>query len=344
MRHQSSAALNESGFNRSKRRLFGYAAVLAAAATLFGHAPAFAENYPNKAVRVVVPFPAGGSSDTAARIITKGLAEVLKQSFVVENKAGAAGTIGVASVIRSTPDGYTLGEGPVGATIIAKLIGIPAPYDPVKEILPIGNIGSLPLVFAVKGDLPVNNLADLVALAKSKPGALSYGTSGAGTPGHLAFEYFKKIAGLDILHVPYKGDAPLTTDLLGGQVDLGILTGPAAVAQAKSGKIKFLAVTSGERYPQMGNVPTLVESGYKDFSIEIWNLLFAPAGTDPKVLTTISSAMNTVLGQAETKATLAAQGYLPSVIMTPEETTAFVAKDRKLWETIVNTTGVKVGS
>lgn len=320
-----------------------FTAALVAAAALFGHVSAIAASYPEKAVKLVVPFPAGGSSDTAGRIMAKGLSEVLKQPFVVENKAGAAGTIGVSAVTRADPDGYTLGEGPVGATIIAKLIGIPVPYDPVKEIIPIGNIGSLPLVFAVKEDLPVNSLADLVALAKAKPGTLSYGTSGAGTPGHLAFEYFKKLTDLNVVHVPYKGDAQLTTDMLGGQIEMGVLTGPAAVAQAKSGKLKFLAVTSGERYPQMPNVPTLVESGYKDFSIEIWNLVFAPAGTDEHVITTINSAMNTVLGQDKTQAIMSAQGYLPSVSMTPQQTKALVANDRKKWETIVKTTGISIG-
>ncbi|OWT53753.1 Bug family tripartite tricarboxylate transporter substrate binding protein [Candidimonas nitroreducens] len=328
--------------DRNRRRLLQY--TCGAAAVLALPSGAYADDYPSRPVRLVVPFPAGGSSDTAARIVAKGLTQTLKQSFVVENRSGAAGTIGVASVIRASHDGYTLGEGPVGATIIAKLIGLPVPYNPVKDIVPIANMGSLPLVFAVKGSLPVKTLADLVALAKSKPGKLSYGTSGAGTPGHLVFEYFKKLTGIDVTHVPYKGDAPLTTDLLGGQLEIGILTGPAAVAQAKGGKLKYLAVTSQARYPQLPDIPTLIESGYHDFSIEIWNLLIAPPGTPEKILEILNSAANKVLEQEDTKAALRAQGYLPPTPMSPAQVKQFVARDRALWETIVKTTGVHIGS
>lgn len=343
MMPMTTANTDPASIDSGRRRLLGYACA-AAAGALAQPAGAQAQGYPRKAVRLIVPFPAGGSSDTAARIVAKGLTQTLRQSFVVENRAGAAGTIGVASVIRSAHDGYTLGEGPVGATIIAKLIGLPVPYDPVKDIIPIANMGSLPLVFAVKAALPVKSLADLVALAKARPGKLSYGTSGAGTPGHLVFEYFKKLAGIQVAHVPYKGDAPLTTDLLGGQLEIGILTGPAAVAQDKGGKLKYLAVTSAARYPQLSAIPTLIESGYKDFSIEIWNLLIAPPGTPGKIVDTLNSAMNTVLGQDDTQAALRAQGYLPPAIMSPAQTRDFVARDRARWETIVKTTGVRIGA
>ncbi|HEY9281189.1 MAG TPA: tripartite tricarboxylate transporter substrate binding protein [Eoetvoesiella sp.] len=329
--------------NKSKRLwLASVAGVLAL--SFLGQGPVMAADYPNKPIKVVVPFPAGGATDTASRIMTKGLSEVLGQPFVVENKAGAAGTLGVASALRSNPDGYTLGIGPVGATIIGKLIGMQVTYDPANDIVPIGNIGSLPLVIAVKGDLPVNNIAELVALAKSKPGALSYGTSGAGTPGHLVFEYFKKIAGVDIVHIPYKGDAPLSTDLIGGQLEIGILTGPAALTQAENKRLKFLAVTSGERYPQLPAVPSLIESGYKDFNVEIWNLVITPTGTDPQIVSTLNAAMNKVLTQDATKETLRLQGYLPSVLMSTDETKAFVAAERKKWETIVKTTGVTIAN
>ncbi len=300
------------------------------------------EAYPSKPVKLTVPFPPGGSSDTAARILADGMNKKLGQTMVVENRAGAAGTIGVASVARATPDGYNLGVGPVGGTIIARLIGMKVPYQS-EDLVPIANIGSLPLVIAVNKDLPVSNVKELVELAKSKPGSLSYGTSGAGTPGHLVFEYFKKIAGIDVVHVPYKGDSPLTSDLIGGQVQIGILTGPAATAQQSNPKLKFLAVSSGKRYPQMEAVPTLVESGYPDLNIEIWNLLIAPAKTDPAVLTRLNTAMNEVLKQEDTVSRLNAQGYLPPVSMSLDDARQFVETDRKKWETIVNTTGVKIG-
>lgn len=343
MGQQYSKEADSSKINKNRRCFLGaLAGAMSMALTM--QAPAMAAAYPDKPIRLIVPFPAGGSTDTVARIIAKGLQDAMSASFVVENRAGAGGTVGMAAALRSAPDGYTLGVGPVGATIIAKLIGMQVPYDPVKDIVPIANMGSLPLVFAVKSDLPVKNLGELVALAKSKPGALSYGTSGAGTPGHLAFEYLKKLAGLDIVHVPYKGDAPLTTDLQGGQLEIGILTGPAAVAQAKSDKLKYLAVTSGVRYPQLRDVPTVAEAGYKDYNITIWNVLVAPAGTDPAVIATLNGAMNKVFALESTKETLKAQGFLPSVFMSPEAAAAFVASERKAWETIVGTTGVTLSN
>lgn len=324
------------------RRFIARALVLCAASVLT-ITPALAdETYPTKPVKLTVPFPPGGSSDTAARILADGMSKQLKQTMVVENRAGAAGTIGIASVVRAQPDGYNLGVGPVGGTIIARLIGMQVPYQPA-DLVPIANIGSLPLVVAVNKDVPANNIKELVALAKSKPGSLSYGTSGAGTPGHLVFEYFKKIAGIDIVHIPYKGDSPLTSDLIGGQVQIGVLTGPAAKAQQSNPKLKFLAVSSAKRYPQMEAVPTLVESGYPDLNIEIWNLLIAPAKTDAAVLTRLNESMNAVLKEQDTMSRLDAQGYLPPVAMSLEQAREFVETDRKKWETIVNTTGVKIG-
>lgn len=343
MGHQDNKKAGSLKINKNRRCLLG-ALAGAVAMTLATPGAVMAATYPDRPIKMVVPFPAGGSTDTAARIMAKGLQDALSANVVVENRAGAGGTVGMAAALRSAPDGYTLGVGPVGATIIAKLIGMQVPYDPVKDIVPIANMGSLPLVFAVKSDLPVKSLGELVALAKSKPGALSYGTSGAGTPGHLAFEYFKKLAGLDIVHVPYKGDAPLTTDLQGGQLEIGILTGPAAVSQAKSDKLKYLAVTSGVRYPQLSEVPTVAESGYKDFAITIWNLLVAPAGTDATIIASLNGAMNKVLSMESTKETLQAQGYLPPVTMDTDAAAAFVANERKVWETIVSTTGVTIAN
>ncbi|HEY9281184.1 MAG TPA: tripartite tricarboxylate transporter substrate binding protein [Eoetvoesiella sp.] len=341
MRQQFSKVIDRLKPNRSLRRFLGHVAGVTAL-VLLGQTPVLAAGYPENVIKVVVPFPAGGSTDAVARVMAKGLADVFSQSVVVENRPGAAGIMGVASALRSPADGYTLGVSGVGPTIIGQLIGLQVPYDPVNDLVPVGNLGALPLVFAVKGDLPVNSIADLVALAKAKPGALSYGSSGTGSPGHLVFEYFKKIAGLDIVHIPYKGDAPLTTDLIGGQLEIGVITSTAALAQAQNNKLKFLAVTSGIRYPQLSAVPSLIESGYKDISVDIWNLLVAPKGTPAEVISTLNGAMNKVLALNSTKETLGAQGYLPPVLMTVDETRAFLANERAKWKAIVKTTGVSV--
>jgi Uncharacterized protein conserved in bacteria len=317
------------GVKTSKRRAFLGSLLLGASIAMGAFAAPVAAAYPERPVKLVVPFPAGGSTDAAARIVARGLEEAMSANFVVENRAGAAGTVGMGAVLRSAADGYTLGVGPVGATIIAKLIGMQVPYDPARDIMPIAGMGSLPLVLAVKADLPVNSLQELVALAKSRPGELSYGTSGAGTPGHLGFEYLKKMAGIDIVHVPYKGDAPLTTDLQGGQLEIGVLTGPAAAAQAKNDRLKLIAVTSASRYPQIENVPTVAEAGFPGYDITIWNVLVAPAGTSPEVVSALNRAMSDILAREETKQTLRAQGFVPPALMTPQEAADFVERERK---------------
>lgn len=321
----------------------GRTATVAIISLMLPFTPALAESYPDQAVHVIVPFPPGGATDTNARIISEGLSRSLEQSFVVENKAGAGGVIGLASLVKSKADGYNLAIGPVGATIIAKLIGMQVTYDPIKDIAPIALIGSMPMVIVASADSGLTSFKSMIDRAKSKPSALSYGTSGLGTPGNLAFEYLKKIAGIDVIHVPYKGDSPLTSDLLGGQLEIGVLTGPAAVAQAKNGKLRLLAVTSATRYPQLPDVPTVEESGYKDFGIEIWNLLVAPTGTDQAKLETLNKATNAFLDKDSTKATLQAQGYLPPIKMNLTEVKDFLAKQRVKWETIVKITGVKIG-
>ncbi len=299
-------------------------------------------DYPKKSMHLLVPFPPGGSTDAAARIVGAGLGQAVGQSVVVENKAGAAGVIGVNTLARAKPDGYTLGVGPVGATIVAKLIGMQVSYDPEADIDPVAFMGGMPMVLAVSADVPANSVSELLTLVKEKPGSFSYGSSGTGTPGHVAFEYIKSLVGADIVHVPYKGDAPLIVDLIGGQLELGVLTGPGALTQKDNDKIKFLAVTSAERYPQLPSVPTLQESGEVDLAVEIWNMLIVPQATPESVKDKLNTEMNVLLETASLQEQFLNQGFLKTKAMSRAEVRDYVAQDRAKWRLMVDTTGVKL--
>jgi len=327
----------------SRRRLVTAAAALAAV----GLAPAgwAQQPWPARAVKLIVPFPPGGSTDVAGRVLGMAMQSRLgNQPVVVDNKAGAAGAIGTDAVAKAAPDGYTLGVGGVGSMVTLELLGRKLPYDADKDLVCVGHMGSLGLAIGVRAGLAVHNLKELVAYAKANPGKISYGTSGNGSPGHLAYEYLKSVTGMDGTHIPYRGDAPLVTDVLGGQVDVGVLTGSGAVAQARNTNLRLLAVTSTKRFTQLSSVPTVAESGVAGaagFDATIWNVLVAPAGTPEAVVTRLNAALvasmdePTVLGQFD------GQGLIP-VKMTPRETTDFVKREREKWGKVVRAANLKL--
>lgn len=277
--------------------------------------PARAQAYPSKPIKLIVPYPPGGNTDLVARIFATPLAEALNQAVVVDNRGGAAGAIGTTAAARSAPDGYTMVIGDLGSMCINRVARNDLPYDPPKDFVPVSMIATVSIVVTARNDLPATNFKDFLALAKANPGKFKCGTAGAGTIGHLSLEMIKNMAGIDVIHVPYRGGAPAVTDLLGGHIDLMI--DGAAFAQAKAGKIRALA-TTGDRIPAMPDLPTIAESGIAGFHFSnFWGYLM-PTGTPPAAIQRISGelqriAMTPSVRQQLESAGLAAAGSTPQV-------------------------------
>lgn len=254
-------------------------ALAAAAAWLgLGARSAWAQGYPNKPLRLVVPFPAGGPTDIVARPLALLLSQALQQQVVVDNKGGAGGSIGADVVAKSPADGYTLLLGTVGTHAINPSLYKKLAYDAVKDFTPLGLAASAPVAVVVNAQAPYASVADLVAAAKKAPGTITFGSAGNGTPGHLTGEMFAKAAGISLKHIPYRGSAPAVTDLVGGQVPLMFDPVQSVLPHVQGGKLRALAVSSRQRSPVLPQVPTLAESGLRDFEAEAWWAVFAPAG------------------------------------------------------------------
>lgn len=256
-----------------------------------------AAGFPSKIITMVVPYPAGGSTDTLGRLLAHALGQNLKQTVIIDNKGGAGTAIGAAAVAQAPADGYTLLLSSNTTFTINPGLKGRLPYDPIKSFEAIGLIGSSPLVLLANPSLPFNNVKDLVAYAKSHPGKLSYASFGNGTSSHFAGEMFKLMTGVDIVHVPYKGSAPAMQDLIGGQVELSFDINVAARPHVESGKVKALAVTSRKRTPSLPQVPTMAESGYPDYEMVPWLALVGPRGLPPEARQALSNALADVLAQ-----------------------------------------------
>ncbi len=300
----------------------------------------FAEDYPTRPIRLVVPFPAGGTTDILAREVGDRLSRSLGQSVVVDNRPGAAGNIGADLVAKSAPDGYTLLMGTVGTHAINPSLYTRMPYDHVKDFVPIVLVAGVPNVLEVTPSLPVNSVADLIKLAKEKPGQLNFASSGSGTSIHLSGELFKTMAGVDMTHVPYKGSAPALTDLMGGQVQLMFDNLPSSLQQIKAGKLRAIAVTSAQRAPALPNVP-IAESGLPGFEASSWFGMLAPAGTPPAVIARINAEVNQWLQTTEAKEKLVAQGAVVAG-GTPEQFAAHIRAETEKWAKVVKVSGAKV--
>jgi tripartite-type tricarboxylate transporter receptor subunit TctC len=311
------------------------------ALTLLVAAGAWGQAYPTKAIRLVVPFPAAGTTDILAREVAQRLSMSFDQSVVVDNRPGAAGNIGSDLVAKSAPDGYTLLMGTVGTHAINPSLYTKMPYDHVKDFVPIVLVAGVPNVLEVTPSLPVNSVADLIKLAKEKPGQLNFASSGSGTSIHLSGELFKTMTGVDMVHVPYKGSSPAVTDLMGGQVQLMFDNLPSSLAQIKAGKLRAIAVTSAQRAPALPNVPTIAESGLPGFEASSWFGLLAPAGTPPAVVARINADVNQWLQTAEAKEKLLAQGA-DAAGGTPEQFAAHIRAETEKWAKVVKVSGAKV--
>ena len=302
--------------------------------------PAQAQTWPSQNIRLVVPFPPGGSTDVLARRLAEGLRERLGQTVIVENRGGAGGTIGSEFVAKSTPDGYTLLMGVTGSHGVAPSLYPNLGYQPQRDFAPISLLVSAPLVLVVNPEVPAKTLKDFIALAKAQPDTLTYGTPGNGTSMHLTGVTFDLQAGTKLIHVPYKGSAGALTDLLSGQIKSMFGDLLVVLPQIRAGKINALAVTSRDRNPLLPDVPTMAEAGLPGFEVLSWQGLFAPAGTPPAVVERLSKEVRAVMESKDVKEFFAAQGFLVGAT-TPAEFTAFVGSEVKRWGEIVKAGNVK---
>lgn len=318
-----------------RRRFSSLLAACALAAPLVAAAQA---DFPNRPLRLVVPFPPGGSVDVSARMVAKELGTRLGQPIVVENRAGAGGSVGSEAVARSAPDGYTLVWGTVSshATNMALLANIK--YDNLRDFAPITQLMEQPLMIVVPASSPISQFDQLVQASRAAPGKFTFGSAGVGTTGHLTGELLRRSVGLDARHVAYKGSFPMLTDLIGGQIEFGIDNLPSALAQVKAGKLKGIAITSRERSRLAPEIPTLSES-VASMVVVAWQGLFAPAGTPEAVLERLSNETRAVLQQPEMRTKLLEMGTTP--VGTPRaEFAAFVRAETQRWAKVVKDAGI----
>jgi tripartite-type tricarboxylate transporter receptor subunit TctC len=321
---------------RTIRRAVG-ALALAVACGAHAQAP-----YPNHPVRIVVPFPAGGTTDILARATAQKLTEGLGQPFVVENRPGAAGNIGAELVAKSPPDGYTMLMGTVGTHAINPSLYDKMPYDHVKDFVPVVLVAGVPNVLVVHPSVPVMSVQELIAYAKANPGKLNFASSGAGTSIHLSGELFKTMTGVSMQHVPYKGSSPALADLTGGQVQLMFDNLPSALPLIKAGKLRALAVTSLTRSTVLPDLPTVSESGLAGFDSSSWFGLLAPAGTPKDVVARVNGEVAKWLATPDAKEKLAAQGAIVASGLAPEDFTRHIASETAKWQKVVKESGAKV--
>jgi tripartite-type tricarboxylate transporter receptor subunit TctC len=315
-----------------------FALALAALSLLPGTAPA--QSYPSKPVHLIVGFPAGGPADIFGRTFAQALSSGLSQPVIVENKSGVGGVLGIDMVAKAAPDGYTLGFNNQGSVAMAPYALTKMPFNPNKDLALITTVVKVPEVVVVNPSLPVASLAELIAYAKANPGKINFGSAGAGGITHLACELLKAEAKIDVVHVPYKGAAPAVSDLLGGQVQMGIFDVPVVLPHIKSGKFKALAVTSAKRAPPLPEVPTTGEVGYPKVISDNWYGLVAPAGTPPTVLKRIHEASVAALRSPALIEQFANVSGIPTPV-TPEEYAAFLGEEQGRWSTIIKAIGFK---
>jgi tripartite-type tricarboxylate transporter receptor subunit TctC len=303
--------------------------------------PADAQDYPVKPIRLVVPYPPGGATDVIGRVMAQKLSVQLGQQVIVDNRAGATGNVGAAAVATAAPDGYTLLMGAMTShSISAALNPKTTPYNMQTSFAPVAIVGTVPLVFVVNPRIKANTLSELIALAKAKPGTLSYASSGTGSPQHLAGEMFQRVAGVQMLHVPYKGSGPAMTDLIGGQVDTMIETAPAALPHIKGGKIRAIAAASEQRVPTLPEVPTATEAGLKGFEVSSMFGIAAPAGTPAPIIAKLNDALKKILVAQDVKDQMLAQGAI-ATYTTPEEAVRALQDESAKWTKVIREGNIK---
>jgi tripartite-type tricarboxylate transporter receptor subunit TctC len=300
-----------------------------------------AQTFPSRPIRFISPFPPGGAVDIITRITAQGLSETLGQPVVVENRSGAGGTIGADAAAKAPPDGYTLFSGGIATHGIAPALYSKLGYDAVRDFAPLSMIGTTPNVLIVNPAVPVRTVAEFIAHARATPGKLNYGSPGIGTSPQLTMELFKMTAGIDLVHIPYKGNAPALADLLGGQLPAMFDNLPGAMASIRSGKVRALGVSSTARHPNLPDVPTIAESGLAGFEVVVWYALFV-AGTPPRdVLARLADAGARAVNLPETQRRLADQGVDPGA-SSPEQLATRVRTEMAKWAKVVKDAGLPV--
>jgi tripartite-type tricarboxylate transporter receptor subunit TctC len=300
-----------------------------------------AQEYPTQPIRLIVPFPPAGATDIVSRMIGSAMTTVMGWNFVIDNRAGASGNIGLDAAAKARPDGYTLAMGQTANLAINPALYPKMPFDPLKDFAPIAMVASLPLVLTVSADSPFKTLNDVVTAAKAKPGKLTQALAGNGTVGHLAGELLMRRASIQLTNVPYKGAAPALTDLMGGQTDLMFATPQSVVGLLKSGKVRAIGVSSDKRVFVMPDVPTIAEAGYPGFIVVDWKVLVAPAGTAPQLVKTLNDAVNKALALPATLAQLTADGSAP-MGGSPEQATKMIGTEHTRWGTLIRDAGIKL--
>jgi tripartite-type tricarboxylate transporter receptor subunit TctC len=314
-------------------------AVILALGALAPHA-AFAQAYPAKPLRLVVPFPPGGSTDIVARIVAQKLGDRLGQQVIVENRGGAGGTIGAEAVAKAPPDGYTLVVGTTSTHVVAPSVYGKIGYDPVKDFAPISLVAVTPYLLVANPGVDVKSLPDFIAYVKARPGKLNYASAGTGSTTHLAMEMLKSAAGLYIVHIPYNGNGPAGTAVIAGQVEFLFGSLPAVLPHAKSGRVRPLAVGTPKRSPSLPEVPTVAESGFAGFDASLWLAVMAPAGTPAPVVDRLHKEIVAVVASPDTASALNKAGAEP-ITSTPAELTAMVRDGVAKYAKVVKQTGVK---
>lgn len=300
-----------------------------------------AQDYPNKPIRLVVPFPPGGPNDIIGRVIGQKMQELLGQPIIIDNRPGAGGTLGTDNVAKSEPDGYSIAIASAGALAISTALQEKILYDPLKELTPITLVAKVPEVLVASTTLPVADVRELVALAKAKPGTINYGSTGPGSMPHLAGELLRTSAQIDIVHVPYRGAAPAVNDLLGHQVDIIFLDLPVLLPQIQAGAVKPLAVGSRLRVKWLPDLPTMSEIGYPQIEADNWYGMVAPARMQRAIVTKLNAAAVAAMRAPEAQAKLSSQGAI-LIGNKPEEFAAYMESEIRKWAKVVQAAGIKV--
>jgi tripartite-type tricarboxylate transporter receptor subunit TctC len=321
----------------------GTALAACASLALIGASAVAQDSYPSKPIRIVVSFAAGGPTDTVARIMGAKMAEFLGQPLLVENKTGAGGNIGADVVAKGPPDGYTLLMATVSTHAINPGLYKRMPYDPVRDFAPVGQVGVTPIVLAVNRSVPVNDVKSLIALLKANPGKYSYGSSGLGSILHLCGEAFKSSTGvLDVVHVPYRGSAPMMSDLVGGQISIAFDALPTVLPQVQAGTIRAIGAGMATRARALPDLPTLQEQGVSGFECYTWNAILAPAKTPGPIVATLSAAINKSLADPAVFKRLQDAGVDPTPGGTPEKLADFIKAELAKWAPIIQASGAQV--